>query len=288
VGEIVVAGCVSHSPGITGFPDQAPPRAAAAVLDGFRQLGAAVAAAAPDAVVMVSSEHFTNFFVANLPTFAVGTATGYELPATDAFARFLHLDRRRHPGHAELGGRVHGGLLARAFDPALVAGGYGFDEAFAVPLVLLGLAGATAVPVVPVVVNAVHPPCPTLPRCYALGEALGEVLAEQQVAARVAVVATGGLSHWVGLPGAGTVDTGFDAEILGALHAGDGHRLCALPDEVLDRAGNGAHEIRAWLVVAGAVGSVPFDVLAYEPVPAWLTGTAVVQARLAQRQGGAV
>ena len=47
----------------------------------------------------------------------------------------------------------------------------------------------------------------------------------------------------------------------------------------IDRAGTGAHEIGTWLVAAGAAG-VGFDVLASEPVPTWLTGTAVAAARL--------
>ena len=47
----------------------------------------------------------------------------------------------------------------------------------------------------------------------------------------------------------------------------------------IDAAGNGAHEIRTWLVAAGAAGT-GFDVLAYEPVQAWLTGTAVAAARM--------
>lgn len=283
MGRIVAAGCVSHSPGLTGFPQRAEPGAARRVLDAFAQLKASLAAARPDAVVMISAEHFTNLFLDNLPTFAVGTASGYDLPANQAFSSFLDIDAHPYPGQANLGEAMYRGLLARDFDPALVAGGYGFDEGFAVPLTLL--TEGFAPPVVPLVLNAVHEPYPSLRRCYALGTALAEAVADQHHAERVALMGTGGLSHWVGLPQAGEIDRDFDQRILDALVAGRGEQLCDLSDKEIEAAGNGAHEIRAWLAVAGAVGTAPFEVLAYEPVPAWLTGTCVARVCLDQEGG---
>lgn len=284
MGRLVAAACVSHSPGLTGFPDAAEQGAARRVFEGFAELARSLARLRPDALVLVSAEHYTNFFVANLPSFAVGTAPAYELPANDAFAEFLGIDRRSYPGHAALGESLYRGLLARDFDPSLVAGGYGFDEGFAVPLALLGATEAP-VPVVPVVVNAVHDPYPPLARCHALGQALARAVDDQDAAARVAVIGTGGLSHWVGLPRAGEIDEAFDARVLEALAEGRGAELCKLRDDEVEAAGNGAHEIRTWLAVAGAAGNAPFEVLAYEAVPAWLTGTCVARARLGE-QGG--
>ncbi|MDA8073924.1 MAG: hypothetical protein M0Z40_01575 [Actinomycetota bacterium] len=274
--SVVGVACMSHSPGITGFPERADPWAAKAVLAGFDQLADVVDEVDPDAFVMVSTEHFTNFFVANLPSFAVGTAAAYDLPASDAFASFLGIERRRYPGHPALGEAVYRGLLSQEFDPALVAGGYGFDEAFAVPLTLL--ARGRDVPVVPIVVNAVHAPYPSLARCHRLGAAIRRIVEAQGAAQRVMVLGTGGLSHWVGLPGAGTIDTEFDRRVLDAFEAGRAERLLSLSDAELEASGNGAHEVRAWLVAAGAAGGAAFRTLAYEPVPAWLTGTAVAVA----------
>ncbi len=274
--SLVGVACMSHSPGITGFPERADPGAAKAVLAGFDQLAGVVDELDPDAFVVVSTEHFTNFFVANLPSFAVGTAAGYDLPASDAFASFLGIARRRYPGHPALGEAIYGGLLAEEFDPALVAGGYGFDEAFAVPLSLL--ARVRDIPVVPIVVNAVHAPYPPLGRCHRLGAAIRRIVEAQRVARRVMVLGTGGLSHWVGVPGAGTIDTEFDRRVLDAFEAGQAERLLSLSDAELEASGNGAHEVRAWLVAAGAAGGARFRTLAYEPVPAWLTGTAVAVA----------
>jgi hypothetical protein len=49
------------------------------------------------------------------------------------------------------------------------------------------------------------------------------------------------------------------------------------PYDELELAGNGAHEIRSWLAVAGAVDPVRPRTLAYEPVYPWITGMAVAQ-----------
>jgi aromatic ring-opening dioxygenase catalytic subunit (LigB family) len=276
MGIVVAATCMSHSPGMTGFPERAVQDQRDDILGRVSQVAAAIAESRPDAVVVVSAEHFTNFFLSNLPTFAVGMASSYDMPANDTFAHFLRIPRCRYPGHGELGRIIHRSLLDANFDPASLAGGYGFDEGLAVPLALA--IGPSQVPVVPIIVNAVQAPYPPLRRCFALGEAIGAIIAEQDVADRVAVIGSGGLSHWVGLPAAGTIDQDFDKLVLRAFAEGEGERLCELTDDQIEAAGNGAHEIRAWIVAAGIVGRVPFDTLSYQPIPGWLTGTAVAHA----------
>lgn len=278
MGEIVLAACVSHSPGMTGFPEAAAPEKATKVFEAFDSLRKAVSEFDIEAIVAVSSEHFTNFFVNNFPTFAVGTATTYEMPASDAFSKFLRIERRPYPGHERLGEDIYSGLLKADFDPSLIAGDYGFDESFAVPLKLL--LGDFQIPVVPVLLNAIHPPFPTLKRCFSLGKAISQILASQDVAERVMLLGTGGLSHWVGLPKAGQINEAFDAKFIEALTCGNGESLLEISDQDIDGAGNGAHEIRSWLVVSGATNAAPFEVKAYEPVSQWLTGTCVAEVKL--------
>jgi protocatechuate 4,5-dioxygenase beta chain/2,3-dihydroxyphenylpropionate 1,2-dioxygenase len=87
------------------------------------------------------------------------------------------------------------------------------------------------------------------------------------------------------MPQAGQINERFDRDFLIRLESGDAVHLTDYDDAVLDAAGNGAHEIRTWLVAAGAAGAgVPFETLAYEPVPEWLTGTAVAAARIGAHQ----
>ncbi|MHB1517448.1 MAG: DODA-type extradiol aromatic ring-opening family dioxygenase [Acidimicrobiales bacterium] len=278
MGEIVFAGCLSHAPGITGFTDRAEPRQLERLQAGWRSLREALQRSRPDAVVGVSSEHFTNFFLSNLPAFTVGTAVGYASPADEDLEEFLGLSRHIRAGHADLGGSLLQGLMDKGFDPALVAGGLGFDENFAVPLALLD--PDNSIPIVPITVNALQPPFPSLQRCWSFGEALGELIRGQEVVERVAVLATGGLSHWVGVARSGEIDEEFDARFLSRIAAGEAQTLAAMEQTELNAAGNGANEIRAWLMVAAAVDAAPFRTLAYEPVPEWSTGIAVTQADL--------
>ena len=112
-----------------------------------------------------------------------------------------------------------------------------------------------------------------------LGVMIRKAVESQGFAERVVVVGTGGLSHWVGLPESGQINQEFDREFLRRLEVGDRGPLTSYTRQEIDAAGNGAHEIRTWLAAAGAAGT-GFDVLAYEPVPEWLTGTAVAAARL--------
>lgn len=277
MGQIVGVFATSHSPGITGFPQRADQAHRRHVEEAFAELARRMAELRPDAIVAVSVEHFTNFFLNNLPAFAVGAAASYLGPATPEMAGFLGVEQHDYPGHAELSEYLYRSALASDFDPALIAGDFAFDENFCVPL--RHLDPQSRVPLVPIIVNGVNPPFPTVRRCYAFGRMLRASIEAQSVAQRVVVLGTGGLSHWVGMPEAGTINEEFDQDFLSRLSSGDADLLTALTDEQIDLAGNGAHEIRPWVVAAGAAG-VGFDTLAYAPVPAWLTGTAVAVARL--------
>lgn len=50
-----------------------------------------------------------------------------------------------------------------------------------------------------------------------------------------------------------------------------------MDDDEIVIAGNGAHEIRSWLTVAGATAPAAARILAYEPIHEWITGMGVVE-----------
>ncbi|MCZ4590031.1 hypothetical protein O4328_41475 [Rhodococcus opacus] len=276
-GRIVGAFTASHSPGITGWPERADPEKRQAVESGYDEARRRIAALQPDAVIAVSVEHFTNFNLGNLPAFAVATGDSYLGPVTAEMANFVKVEQHQYPGAAELGKHIYDFALQSEFDPSLVEGGMTFDENFCVPLKHLD--PNSEFPLVPIIVNGVNPPWPSPKRCYDFGKMLARAVGAQEQYERVVVIGTGGLSHWVGLPESGTVNETFDRDFLQRFDDGDPERLTAYTQDDIDAAGNGAHEIRTWLVAAGAV-EVGFDILAYEPVPEWLTGTAVAAARI--------
>ena len=82
--SLVFAGICSHAPGITGRAHLADPRHRArssmAPIAAWRD---DLAAARPDALIVVAAEHFANFFMNNMPAFAMGMADSYEGPIED-------------------------------------------------------------------------------------------------------------------------------------------------------------------------------------------------------------
>lgn len=274
---IVGAFTASHSPGITGWPERAGADKRRNVEAAYAEARDRIDALRPDAIIAVSVEHFTNFNLGNLPAFAVATGDSYLGPVTAEMAKFVDVPQHQYPGAADLGRHVYRFALESDFDPALVEGGLDFDENFCVPFKHLD--PDSRYPLVPIIVNGVNPPWPSPRRCYDFGKMLARAVGAQDVYERVVIVGTGGLSHWVGLPEAGNVNEEFDRDFLARFTEGDPQRLTDYTQDEIDAAGNGAHEIRTWLVAAGAVG-VGFDVLAYEPVPEWLTGTSVAAARM--------
>jgi Catalytic LigB subunit of aromatic ring-opening dioxygenase len=106
------------------------------------------------------------------------------------------------------------------------------------------------VPIIPLYLNCYFPPLPTAARCWQLGEALARILATRKE--RVAIYASGGLSHDPVGPRAGWIDTPMDKWILDRIATNRGRDLQHLftMDSATMRGGSG--EIRAWIVAAAA------------------------------------
>lgn len=272
MGKIVGAFAASHSPGVTAWPERAEPRKREAIENAFREARRRIEALKPDAIVGISVEHFTNFNFGNLPAFAISTADFHLGPVTPEMAEFLKVEQHTYPSIGKLGRHIYEYALTQEFDPALVEGGMAFDENFCVPFKHLD--PESKYPLIPIILNGVNPPWPTAKRSYDFGEMVRRAIEAQDEVNRVIVVGTGGLSHWVGLPESGTVNEEFDRDFIARIESGDPDQLKSYSPQEIDAAGNGAHEVRTWIAAAGAIGA-PFDVLAYEPVPEWLTGTAV-------------
>ena len=109
-------------------------------------------------------------------------------------------------------------------------------------------------PVVPVFINTYYPPNqPTPRRCYKLGQAIREAVESYPGDARIGIVGSGGLSHFV-------VDEELDRGVhRRAARARTARRCRSLPREKLN---SGSSEIRMWICVAGAVEHLDFDLVA--------------------------
>ena len=129
------------------------------------------------------------------------------------------------------------------------------------------------IPVVPLLVNINMTPLPRPDRCYRLGLALKQAIDGFGPDARVAVIGTGGLSHWLFVPRMGEIAVEFDRMVMREIAAGRAEQLAKLTAaDVVAQSGNGGIEIVTWLMAAATMpGRAGVEVF-YEPTPEWLTG----------------
>src|SRR4051812_10722775 len=185
MGKIVAAMATVHAPQLFVRPPSEDPAQLDADIAAMRQLGKDLEESKPDAVIVIGNDHLETFFLTSVPTFAI-----------------LSGEKSR----AEFAGRhynlpIHEGLAEDLLDKLMQDG---FDLAYSQDAVL-GHAFAAVyewviegrkIPVVPVFVNAYLPPLPTARRCEQLGKAIAKVIANRNE--RVAIVASGGMSHYPG------------------------------------------------------------------------------------------
>jgi hypothetical protein len=220
------------------------------------------------ACVVLSNEHFTNFFLENFPQICVGLGERNWGPTET----WLPIDKVWIAGHPALAEHITRHTLSAGFDPAF---SHLLELDHGVMTVYHELDPAMRLPLVPIVQNCAVEPLMPVRRWYEFGRALGDAIRSFDGLDRVAVVGAGGLSHWIGTPRVGDIEEEFDRWFLDRLERGAIDELLDLPDAEIELAGNGAHEIRSWLAVAGAAAPANARTLAYEPVYPWITGMAV-------------
>jgi aromatic ring-opening dioxygenase catalytic subunit (LigB family) len=243
--SLVFAGICSHAPGITGRAHLADRTIQEEFYNAFRGMADELAAAKPDVLIIVAAEHFANFFMNNMPAFAVGLAEGYEGPIEDP--AWLGIPRTRIPGNASLSLRLIREMM-QTVDLAY-AEEWKFDHGIMVPLSFL--TPRYDLPVIPVNINCQGPPLSPLHRSWALGEALRR--AADAVPERIALVGTGGISHWPATPDSGKINEAWDREFLRRWQANDKPAMLSYTDESTYRdAGQGGFEIRTFISIAAA------------------------------------
>jgi aromatic ring-opening dioxygenase catalytic subunit (LigB family) len=265
--SLVFAGIVSHAPGITGRAEMGDAGIVQEFHSAFRSMGERLAEVRPDALVVVSAEHFANFFMNNMPAFAVGMADHYEGPIEDP--AWLGIARTKVPGDANLSLRMIREIM-QTVDVAY-AEEWKFDHGIMVPLHFL--TPLYDVPVIPTNINCQGPPLTPLHRAWAFGEAIRR--AADSLPQRIALVGTGGISHWPATPDSGKINEAWDREFLKNWTANDKRAMLSYTDEATYRdAGQGGFEIRAFIAVAAAArgrGTVQH----YRPIPIFSVGCTV-------------
>lgn len=243
-------------------------------------LAGQLAASSPDVVVIVGDDQNEIFDADAVPAIGLFTGDGlWDLPPSSERAERLRKfpglaaaewarhapSGALHPVHSALSAHLARSLTMADFDVTVSArqrDGYTLGHAFTFPRYRLGL--PETVPIVPVFLNTYFQPnVPSPSRCYALGRALAAGIGSFGGDLRVAVLASGGLSHFVVLED-------WDREVLARMAAHDGAALGAIPRRYFR---SGTSEVLNWIAVAGALDGARMTVVDYVPGYRSMAGT---------------
>jgi 3-O-methylgallate 3,4-dioxygenase len=248
------------------------------------QLADVFAKAKVDAAVIVGNDQHECFVEANMPAFGVyrGPTISNVPPTPAQIAEMPPGVPIAIPGHcppeavtypclAELGTHLIERLMEEEFDVAQLAElphplprfsgiphAYGF--------VYRQIMRDDPPPSVPVVINTFYPPNqPTARRCHKFGRALKRAIESWDGDARVALVCSGGLSHFV-------IDEEFDRKVIAAMQKNDAATIAAIPESLYQ---SGTSETKNWLPVTAAMADAGLEMRLVDYVPCYrsLAGT---------------
>lgn len=249
--NLVFAGACSHVPDLLARPEIDDPAAIERLRAAYARLAADLLASRPDVVITTTDCHFQSF---ETGAFVVGEAASHSGSMVFFKRPDLALSLRGDP---EFAGEIIREVRGRGLEVEAAAE-VQLDHGLVVPLSLVLPDPQT--PVVPVVTQPARTFSPYGARAF--GQALRSVI--ERGNRRVALLATGGLSHWLDPGKFGFIDREFDNFILDLLKKGRGLDLANL--EPLPLLSHGQYEILNWIIVLAALGpGIKGDVYAYEP-----------------------
>jgi aromatic ring-opening dioxygenase catalytic subunit (LigB family) len=262
VASFAGAFAASHGPLIVREWDSIPEKLR--LEKAFKELGRRVSAARPDVLVVVSPDHWSNFFLDNYPAVCIGVGETNEGPPEPWMKAFPGKELK---GHAAFGSHFAKTALDEGFEPSL-SHRLKLDHGSCIPLWRMELQTMPAL--VPMLVNSIEPPMPSLARCLEWGKLLRKAIDSYPGSLRVGVLATGGLSHSIGEKTMGAIHEDFDKETIKRFSTNES--LVEFLEKELPSRGNGSEEVRNWLVAHGAAGGRGFELVDYLPVPAVIVG----------------
>ena len=205
----------------------------------------------PDALFLTYNDHITSFFFDHYSAFALGVAESYAIADEGGGPRNLP----PVPGHSPLARHIGAALMADEFDMSFFQD-RPLDHGCVSPLsMLMPHDGGWPVPIVPLQIGVLQFPIPTARRCWRLGQALRRAIESYPDDLKVAIVATGGLSHQVHGERSGFNNLAWDERFLDLIEK-DPERLTGMTHAEYARLGGleGA-EVIMWLVMRGALSA---------------------------------
>jgi gallate dioxygenase len=251
--RIIGAIASSHTPTI-GFAvdrNKADDPVWAPIFKAYEPVRAWLAEKQPDAIVLTYNDHVTSFFFDHYSAFTLGIGDSYPVADEGGGPRALPPVR----GHAALSQHIGFSLMADEFDMSFFQD-KGLDHGVLSPLsILMPHEPDWAVPIVPLQIGVLQFPVPSARRCYKLGQALRRAIESYPEDLKVAIVATGGLSHQVHGERCGFNNTPWDMQFLDLIEK-DPERLADMTQaEYAILGGWEGAEVIMWLVMRGALSA---------------------------------
>lgn len=225
------------------------------------------AEARADLVIVLGDDHHEVFHDDNMPSLSVywgktipfkpkGPLRWY-FKSTPRSPLWYFAEEKEYPVAADHALRLIGDLLASNFDvshASMFREGQGMSHSYA--YYYRAIAREVETPMIPISINTYFPPNQMSPgRAYRLGEAIRAAVESWPENIRVAIVATGGLSHFL-------VDQELDRRFLDVMANGSYDDHANFP---INKLQSGNSELRSWSALAGAVGHLNMNLIDYIP-----------------------
>jgi 3-O-methylgallate 3,4-dioxygenase len=221
----------------------------------------------PDFVIIIGDDHKEVFQEDNMPALSVywGDTIPYKpqgmmkwkYDPTLKQALWYPQEETDYPVQSDFALKLIDGLMTRDFDVAhsrYYKPEQGMSHSFG--YAYYKIMTKKTFPIIPVSINTYYPPNQMTPRrAYQLGQTIREIVESWPEDVRVAIIATGGLSHFV-------VDEEFDRDFIEIMRTGGIEEHAALP---LAKLQSGNSEFRCWSALAGAVQGMEMNLIDYVP-----------------------
>ena len=222
-----------------------------------------------DVIIVIGDDQDEHLLAHNLPAFLVYWGDTIPNSGIDNFDELPSLTQRFLPGWRERDGERSYNVdsqLARHIIEQAFSNDFDVASSNELPQVDEGMGHAFGFPlrrlimgdtkIVPVLVNTYNPPSqPRASRCVAFGEMLRDSIASFPGDARVGVIASGGLSHFLVLED-------LDREVIAAFERQDFDALTAIPETTYV---SGTSEIKNWIVAGSTCRDLSFELVDYVP-----------------------
>lgn len=240
------------------------------------ELGRILQEASPDVMIVIGDDQKELFYNDNMPAFSIFWGKEiYDLPheleklppsIRPAYWARHGVVPEAYPTDNELGRHLIESLVEQEFDVSqfteqLEGRSIGHAHTFIRRRLLRDKPMIT---MVPVMINTFYPPnVPSPKRCYEFGQALARAIEAWDNDKTVAVIASGGLSHFI-------IDCEFDRRVLNGIKNKDKESLVTIPREKFV---SGTSETLNWIAAAGALEGLNMEMINYVPTYRSMAGT---------------